>query len=169
MSLFGSSPDDSSLGNSGQRSKASLFADEPAPNTSSSLFADEGSGSSLWTNTKANKRASRHELVKSLLPGTDVPDSYVDAYDRVLDVGERVGAGVGLTPVREILSRSGLSATDQERILNLVVSWESDGSGNIGVGRGEFNVLLALVGLAQEGEELTLDAVDDRRKSGFIS
>lgn len=171
MSLFGSSPDDSSVGNSAQRSKASLFADEPATNTSSSLFADENTSSSPWTTTNANKRASRHELVKTLLPGTNVPDSYVDAYDRVLDVGERVGERVGLTPVREILSGSGLSATDQGRILNLVASSESDGdgSGNIGVGRGEFNVLLALVGLAQEGEELTFDAVDDRRKSGFIS
>ncbi|TKA66959.1 hypothetical protein B0A55_09033 [Friedmanniomyces simplex] len=31
------------------------------------------------------------------------------------------------------------------------------------LGRNEFNVLLALIGLAQEGEELSLDAVDERR------
>lgn len=168
MSLFGSSPENSP-GNSAQRSKASLFADEPANNTSSSLFADDSASGSFWTTTNANKRASRQKLVKTLLPGTDAPGSYVDAYDRVLDAGDRVGAGVGLTSVREILSGSGLSATDQEKILNLVVSGESDGdeSGNIGIGRGEFNVLLALVGLAQEGDELTFDAVDDRRKSGF--
>ena len=72
-----------------------------------------------------------------------------------------------MTSVREILSGSGLSATDQERILNLVVSDGESTNANIGVGRGEFNVLLALVGLAQEGEDLTYDAVDDRRKSRF--
>ena len=83
-----------------------------------------------------------------------------------MNAGDHVGAGIGLTSVREVLAGSGLSASEQARILNLVVSGELDsGSSNIGVGRGEFSVLLALVGLAQEGEELTFDAVDDRRKS----
>jgi sorting nexin-8 len=40
-----------------------------------------------------------------------------------------------------------------------------DSDSSNGLGRGEFSVLLALVGLAQEGEDLTFDAVDDRRKS----
>lgn len=104
--------------------------------------------------------------MKTLLPDTDVPESYIDAYDRVLGAGDRVGAGIGLTSVKEMLAGSGLSASEQARILNLVVSGELDsGRTDIGVGRGEFSVLLALVGLAQEGEELTFDAVDDRRKS----
>lgn len=167
MSLFGTSPEESSGANSAHRSKSSLFADDPSHGATSggsggaaSLFADEtpGSGPS-WT----NKRAARHELVKTLLPASDVPESYTDAYDQILDGGDQVGAGIGLTSVREILSGSGLSATDQAKVLNLVVS--SDGDSADGVGRNEFNVLLALVGLAQEGEELTLDAVDDRRKS----
>ena len=33
------------------------------------------------------------------------------------------------------------------------------------LGRTEFNVLLALIGLAQEHEDITLDGVDERRKS----
>lgn len=172
MSLFGSSPENSTP-NSAQRSKASLFADDPVSSSglgttgaaTSSLFADDNDTSSPWT-TNTNKRASRTELVKTLLPDTDVPESYIDAYDRVLNAGDRVGAGIGLTSVREVLAGSGLSASEQARILNLVVSGEFDsGSSNIGVGRGEFSVLLALVGLAQEGEELTFDAVDDRRKN----
>lgn len=167
MSLFGTSPEDSSLDNSAQRSKSSLFADEPStggntgPYGSSSLFADDDSGSP-WT-SNANKRTARHQLVKTLLADAEVPASYIDAYDLVLQAGERVGSGVGLTSIREILSSSGLSATDQAKILNTVVSGEMDGSS--GLGRGEFNVLLALVGLAQEGEDLTIDAVDDRRQS----
>ncbi|PYI13319.1 hypothetical protein BO99DRAFT_427183 [Aspergillus violaceofuscus CBS 115571] len=160
---------DSALGNSAQRSKSSLFADEPSfgGNTgnagSSSLFADdEGLNSgSLWGNS-VNKR-TKHQIVKTLLPQDEVPESYIDAYDLVLSEGDRVGSGVGLTSVREILSSSGLSASDQEKILNLVVSGDIDSS--TGLGRGEFSVLLALVGLAQEGEDLTFDTVDDRRKS----
>lgn len=164
MSLFGSSPENSLMGNSVQQSKASLFADEPGAGASSSLFADDDTSSSPW-NANTNKRASRQQLLKTLLPGLDVPESYIDAYNQVLNVGDRVGSGIGLTSVREILSGSGLRATDQERILNLVVSDGESTNTNVGVGRGEFNVLLALVGLAQEGEDLTYDAVDDRRKS----
>jgi sorting nexin-8 len=159
-----------------QRSRSSLFADEPAfggagagagssANVgSSSLFADddEFQSSSPW-NSNANKRAARHELVKTLLPDADVPESYIDAYDLVLSEGDRVGGVVGLTSVREILSSSGLSASDQAKIFNLVVSGDGDSAN--GLGRGQFNVLLALIGLAQEGEDLTFDAVDDRRKS----
>lgn len=167
MSLFGTSPEDSPLANSAQRSKASLFADEPpygsnTGNASSSLFADDDSSGSPWM-SNTNKRTSKEEIVKTLLPDSDVPESYIDAYDLALSAGDRVGTGVGLTSVREILSGSGLSATDQAKILNLVISGDSDSSN--GLGRGEFSVLLALVGLAQEGEDLTFDAVDDRRKS----
>ncbi|PWY69121.1 hypothetical protein BO70DRAFT_390213 [Aspergillus heteromorphus CBS 117.55] len=166
MSLFGTSPEDSPLANSTQRSKSSLFADEPSQggnpgNAGSSLFADDDSSGSPWL-TGTNKRTSKYEIVKTLLPDSDVPESYIDAYDLVLSAGDRVGSGVGLTSVREILSGSGLSATDQAKILNLVVSGDLDSAN--GLGRGEFSVLLALVGLAQEGEDLTFDAVDDRRK-----
>ncbi|CAK39011.1 uncharacterized protein An04g09250 [Aspergillus niger] len=168
MSLFGTSPEDSPLASSIQRSKASLFADEPpygsnTGNASSSLFADDDSSGSPWMSNNANKRTSKEEIVKTLLPDSDVPETYIDAYDLVLSAGDRVGTGVGLTSIREILSGSGLSATDQAKILNLVISGDSDSSN--GLGRGEFSVLLALVGLAQEGEDLTFDAVDDRRKS----
>ncbi|PYH45599.1 sorting nexin Mvp1 [Aspergillus saccharolyticus JOP 1030-1] len=159
---------DSTLGNSAQRSKSSLFADEPSlggnPGNAgaSSLFADDDglNSGSFWGNS-VNKR-TKQQIVKTLLPQDETPESYIDAYDLVLSVGDRVGSGVGLTSVREILSSSGLSATDQAKILNLVVSGDMDSS--TGLGRGEFSVLLALVGLAQEGEDLTFDAVDDRRK-----
>lgn len=166
MSLFGTSPEaeDPSAVSSTQKSKASLFADEPAGG-SSSLFADDtGDDSSSW-NPQSNtaKRTARRDLVRTLLPATDVPESYVDAYDLILNSGDRVGSGVGLSSIREILSSSNLTASDQGKILNLVVSGDNETSG--GLGRPEFNVLLALIGLAQEGEDLSFDAVDDHRKS----
>lgn len=167
MSLFGTSPEDPSAGNAAQRSKSSLFADEPATGGSSLFADDEGDDSSSPWNIQNNtaKRTARRDLARTLLPATDVPESYVDAYDLILNSGDRVGSGIGLTSVREILSSSGLTATDQSKILNLVSSGDHESFG--GLGRAEFNVLLALVGLAQEGEELSFDAVDDRRKSMF--
>ncbi|CAI7662398.1 unnamed protein product [Penicillium manginii] len=173
MSLFGTSPEDPSAVSSTQKSKASLFADEPAGG-SSSLFADDtGDDSSSWNiQNNTAKRTARRDLVRTLLPATDVPESYVDAYDLILNSGDRVGSGVGLSSIREILSSSNLTASDQGKILNLVVSGDNETSG--GLGRAEFNVLLALIGLAQEGEDLSFDAVDDHRKklpqphSGFL-
>lgn len=165
MSLFGTSPDaeDSSTANPALRSKSALFADESTGG--SSLFADDDvdESSSPWNQNNTAKRTARRDLVRTLLPATDVPESYIDAYDLILNSGDRVGSGVGLTSVRDILSSSGLSASNQDKILNLVVSADHESSG--GLGRAEFNVLLALVGLAQEGEDLSFDAVDDRRKS----
>lgn len=167
MSLFGTSPEDPSAGDPA-RSKSSLFADEPATGGSSLFADDDGDDSSSPWNAQHNtaKRTARRDLVRTLLPNTDVPESYIDAYDLILNSGDRVGSGIGLTSVREILSSSELTATDQSKILNLVASGDHESFS--GLGRGEFNVLLALVGLAQEGEDLSFDAVDDRRKSKLI-
>lgn len=164
MSLFGTSPDEPSGPNSAHRSKSSLFADESGGG-SASLFADDGAddSSSPWNQSNTAKRGARRDPLKTLLPATDVPDSYVDAYDLILNSGDRVGSGVGLTSVREILSSSGLSASDQGKILNLVFTGDQESPS--GLGRAEFNVLLALVGLAQQGEDLSFDTVDDYRKS----
>jgi sorting nexin-8 len=166
MSLFGTSPDEASEVISARMSKSSLFADEPisaARSSGSALFADDDAGGDSPWDMPAPKKAARHKLVRTLLPATDVPDSYIDAYDLVLNSGDRVGAGVGLTAIREILSSSGLNARDQANILNLVIPSDQDDAS--GIGRNEFNVLLALVGFAQEGEDVTLDTVDERRKS----
>lgn len=167
MSLFGTSPEDPSAGDPA-RFKSSLFADEPATGGSSLFADDDGHDNSSPWNAQNNtaKRTARRDLARTLLPNTDVPESYIDAYDLILNSGDRVGSGIGLTSVREILSSSGLTATDQSKILNLVASGDHESFS--GLGRGEFNVLLALVGLAQEGEDLSFDAVDDRRKSELI-
>ena len=101
--------------------------------------------------------------MKTLLPATDVPESYVDAYDALLDSGDRVAGGVDLAGVKRLLQNSGISSEEQQKILTLIVPAGQDSTA--GFGRGEFNVLVALVGLAQEGEDVTLDGVDERRKS----
>ncbi|RMZ76528.1 hypothetical protein DV738_g4915, partial [Chaetothyriales sp. CBS 135597] len=143
----------------------SLFGDEPsatptaAATSSSSLFGDE-SNDARWSMPTPKKQA-RQSMVKSLLPAHTVPESYVDAFDAIYAV-HRVGTGVSLTGIKQVLNSSDLDSDDQTRILGFVApsGQESDN----GLGRSEVNVLLALIGLAQEGEEITLDAVDERRQ-----
>lgn len=157
MSLFGSSPPASARPNS-----KSLFGEEPpAAAPTSSLFAED-SNDSPWS-MPTPKKAARQNMVKTLLPATDVPESYVDAFDAVLNANEKTGAGVSLTGVKNILQSSNLGGEDQSRILNLVVPGGQESVN--GLGRSEFNVLLALIGLGQEGEDITLDGVDERRRS----
>lgn len=160
MSLFGDEPDSAP-----SQSKQSLFDDGATPGGKSGagLFADDDdTGESPW-NFPTPKKAGRGNLVKTLLPATDVPDSYIDAYDTLLDSGDRVAGGVGLTGAKRLLQNSGISSEEQQQILSLVVPAGQESTA--GLGRGEFNVLVALVGLAQEGEEVTLDGVDERRRS----
>jgi len=159
MSLFG---DDDALP-SRSRSSA-LFDDEPTPaavKTSTSLFADDvGAGDDSPWGFPTPKKAARGNLVKTLLPPGDVPDTYIDAYDTLLASS---GDKIGLDAVHKLLQDAGVSSEDKSRILRIVVP---DGQEPAqGLGRGEFNVLFALVGLAQEGEDVTLDSVDERRRS----
>ena len=163
MSLFGTSPDDSAPLNSSVNSK-SLFADEAIPPVvaTPSLFADDGASSSPWSMPTPKKQA-RQSLVRGLLASTEVPDSYVDAYDTLLKSGDRVGSGLGLTGIKNLLQSSEISSSNQRTILDLVV--QDGGEVSNGIGRNEFNVLLALIGLAQEGEDVTLDGVDERKRS----
>lgn len=164
MSLFGTSPDAPAI-----QSKSSLFDDEPPARTGakqgSGLFADSANddGDSPW-GFIAPKKQGRGNPVKTLLPANDVPESYIDAFDALLDSGERFGSGLGLGAIKKLLGGTGLSPEEQSSILRIVApSGQDEGSG---FGRAECNVLLALIGLAQEGEEATLDGVDERRRRG---
>lgn len=165
MSLFGDEPAETPPLNSSVNSK-SLFGEQvtPAATSSSSLFADDGGDASPW-DMPTPKKAARKNLVKSLLPATEVPESYIDAFDTILNSNDKAGSGVGLTGVKNVLSSSGIGAGDQETILNLVIPGGQEPA--TGLSRSEFNVLLALVGLALEGDEVTLDGVDDRRRSAW--
>ena len=164
MSLFGSSPDDSTLQTSrAQKEQRSLFEHEQAPQAKShaSLFDDNGDNGDLPWSMPAPKKAGGGDLVKSLLPGTSVPDSYIDAYDVLLGSGYRTPAGtINASGVKRILEGAELEKGEDERILELISGGQDLDSG---LGRNETNVLLALIGLSQEKEEATLDGVDERR------
>ncbi|KAL9126862.1 MAG: hypothetical protein Q9217_004158 [Psora testacea] len=162
MSLFGSSPDESDLITSNARSeqKSSLF-DDDALNTSRGLFDDGANGDSPWS-MPTSKKASRGNPVKTLLPATDVPESYIEAYD-VLGLSEfKVDGGkVSIVGLRKILEGTRMEKAEQDTIIRLVTGGQDMAT----LGRNEVNVFLALVGLAQEGEEVSLDTVDERRKN----
>lgn len=166
MSLFGDSPP--ATPSFAGKQADSLFDDEPAQSrardSTSSLFAENTASDSPWS-LPTPKRNARQDLVKTLLPATEVSEFYIDAYDTLIRAGDNRGSSLGLTAVRKLLETSGLGPGIQERILNIVLSGQDVGS----IGRNEFNVLLALIGLAQEDDEVTLDGVDERRKSMSIS
>ncbi|KAL6921578.1 hypothetical protein FSST1_005604 [Fusarium sambucinum] len=163
MSLFGSSPTEESpaLSPTGpaRRGGAGLFDEESASKPSNSLFADDDSQDSPWDMPTPRKQQSRADLIRSLLAGSDVPDSYIEIFDTVV---REDGSGGQVTSggIAKLFATARLGADAQARIMSLV----APGGGDIKLGRNEFNVLLALVGLAQEGEIISLDGVDERRK-----
>jgi len=168
MSLFGSSPDESSPAIAPSKARNSLFDDEPSstPGSKASLFDDDAStpGSSPW-GLPTPKKAPRGDLIKHLLPTSDVPESYIDIFDNLVSAGDGTGGKINGAGITKVLSAGKLSADDQSRIANII----SPGGQLVDITRNEFNVLLALIGLAQEREDITLDGVDERRRSGPLN
>ncbi|KAH8599875.1 hypothetical protein B0O99DRAFT_503621 [Bisporella sp. PMI_857] len=159
MSLFG--PEEPSPAAT-SRSRNTLFDDEESfgPASKSSLFADDNdSGSSPW-DMPTPKKAARSDLIKNLLPASGVPDFYINTFDTVISGGDGIGGKISSAGAAKVLSASNLAADDQSRIHNIL----SPGGQLLELSRNEFNVLLALIGLAQEHEDITLDGVDERRK-----
>ena len=163
MSLFGSSPDDPpSTKNPSSQSK-SLFENNTKSGGDSSLFDDGESQSASPWDMPMPKKGKNSEAVKNLLSGSDVPESYIDTYDTILHSGFEASAGkVSLEGAKKVLESSRISPEEQNRIVGLISTGLDP---NTGFGRAEFNVLLALVGLSQHGEQSTLDDVDERRHS----
>lgn len=158
MSLFGSSPPESTPE---AHSKPSLFDDEAkaGAKSGSGLFDDDGAHEDSPWDMPTPKKGGRGELVKTLLPASGVPDSYIEAFDVLASSEHKAGGSqINLTGIKKLLE--GLRC-NTEKILGLVTG----GKDVAALGRNEFNVLIALIGLAQEGEEATLDGVDERRKS----
>ncbi|KAI1105641.1 hypothetical protein F4804DRAFT_340987 [Jackrogersella minutella] len=168
MSLFGTSPptESSSANPSTARSRNSMFDDDgpTTRSTSDTLFNDDdfgGSGAaSPWDMPTPRKQQSRADLLKRLLDGAEVPDTYLEAFDTAV---REDGSGGKITSsgVTKTLAAAKLRADDQAQIMGILAP-----AGNLDpIGRNEFNVLLALIGLAQEGESVSLDGVDERRRN----
>lgn len=160
MSLFGDEPSESTQ--SSNKPKNSLFDEEaPAKPASGGLFANNDTlDKSPWDFVSPRKQQARGNLVKTLLSPNEVPESYIDAWNALL--GSEYSSGLSsitIDGVQKLLSGSSITRDQQELILRTVAP-----TGATSFGRGEFCVLLALIGLAQEEEDATLDSVDDRRR-----
>lgn len=198
MSLFGSSPPDdgsaalnpAKIANS---SRSTLFDNEaPTTRSGSALFADDDHDSP-WDMPTPRKQRSRADLIRNLLPSGDVPESYIETFDAVVRTENRSTNGrITAGGVARTLAAAKLGADDQARIMGIIApaSASATGAGGGGdgahggeanssaaaaaaagsgdLGRNEFNVLLALIGLVQEGEVASLDGVDERRRSTFF-
>ncbi|KAL8717867.1 MAG: hypothetical protein Q9225_004936 [Loekoesia sp. 1 TL-2023] len=164
MSLFGSSPPEDPSQATREGKTQSLFDNERKTGaTNSSIFDDgDGSGPSPWE-MPTPKKSAKSNMIKTLLPTTTVPESYVDAFDIIHESGYGDGASsITLAGARKIFEESGVDADEQDKIINIVTGGQEP-SGRLG--RNEFNVLVALIGLAQEHDEATLDGVDERRRN----
>jgi sorting nexin-8 len=168
MSLFGDDPP-SITPTRRPKTSASLFADDDEPAsaaaTAGGSTAIASSPLSSWTPVPSAKRASMRgaALLRSLVPAGQAPDVYADMYDRIAAESKSTGGGGGgvdAAAVRDVLLQSGVDDEAAAVIRKTVMPDESRE-----LGRGEVNVLLAMIGLAQEGEEVTLDGVDERKRS----
>ncbi|KFG80895.1 Sorting nexin mvp-1 [Metarhizium anisopliae] len=174
MSLFGTSPTEehnepSTPSRQTPRSRrggrgGGLFDETPSHKISSSSLFDDGNAggddSSPWDMPTPRRQQTRADMVRNLLPASDVPDSYITAFDAIVrehgSSGRATAAGIA-----DLFANARLGPEAQTRIMSLVAP--GDGS-DVSLGRNEFNVLLALVGLAQEGDIISLDSVDERRR-----
>jgi sorting nexin-8 len=130
--------------------------------TSTALFADDDAGSdSPWDMPTPRKQQTRAEMIRTLLPASQVPDTYTEAFDTVVaQHGSRGRINAG--GVARTLAAGKLAADTQARIMGIIAP---DGGGEeVSLDRSQYNVLLALIGLAQEGEAVSLDGVDERRR-----
>ncbi|KAI0390400.1 hypothetical protein F5Y17DRAFT_444786 [Xylariaceae sp. FL0594] len=168
MSLFGTSPIDESplTGNAAMntKSRASLFDDDDnnsvTRSTSDTLFNDDDEDRSPWDMPTPRKQQTRAELLRGLLANAQVPDSYIEAFDDAIAQEGPGSRAVGSAGITKVMAAARLDADQQVRIMNII----APSGGHVSLGRNEFNVLLALVALAQEGETLSLDSVDERRR-----
>lgn len=174
MSLFGTSPteDRPSPSTPNRKSKASegggLFHESPSHKASSSSLFDDGDNggddSSAWNMPTPRKQQSRAEMIRNLLPASDVPESFIETFDTVVREDGSSGR-VTSGGVAKLFAAARLDPATQTRIMSLVAPGEGS---DVSLGRNEFNVLLALVGLAQEGDIISLDSVDERRTSKYL-
>lgn len=164
------------------RSRQSLFDEEEAgnPSTSNSLFQDDfaaggggnnssggGAGSSPWDMPTPRKQQSRADLLRTLLPAADAPDSYIETFDSVVREDGTAGK-VAPGGLMRVLAAARLDADAQAKIMSIIAPAGGGSGGEVVLGRNEFNVFLGLIGLAQEGETISLDGIDERRRSKFI-
>ena len=132
--------------------------------TTTALFADDDPNDSPWDIPAPKKPQTRAELIRNLLPPSLIPDSYIEAFDKIFSEDGKAGK-ITAAGVTRTLAAAKLGADAQAKIMSIV--GPENESEELALDRNQFNVLLALIGLAQEGEPISLDGVDERRRSEY--
>lgn len=128
---------------------------------SSTLFEDDNKP---WDMPTPRKQHSRADLIQNLLPASDVPESYIEIYDNVVRE-DGSGGKIGGKGVARTLAAAKLNADAHAQVMSIIAP---AGVRDVALGRNEFNCLLALIGLTQEGETVSLDTIDERRASEWL-
>ncbi|KAI0999791.1 Sorting nexin [Podosphaera aphanis] len=161
MSLFGKSPEESNSA-VGSKPRNSLFDDDrisPGPSSiskSSSVSEDNAaSTSSPWGITSLLKETGQTEDIEALLPETAIPEKYNQIFNSIPDRGRSYNGNINKAGVYMIFSHAKLDKEDEESIQDLIFQGASPSE----LSRDKFNVLLALIGLAQNYSEISLEEV----------
>lgn len=93
--------------------------------------------------------------LSEILANSDIPDQYVDLFDTYAANGS-----VSLTSFKELMTNAHLTEQDKESIVSAVLPPESIGTN---LTRELLNLALLLIALAQQGGQVSLDAVDDMK------
>lgn len=129
-----------------------------------SLFGDSSDQGLLGKSDPWATGSGGGRRVSDLLANAAIPPGYSGLYDETLHAG---GGQVPLSAFSAVLDRSGLAPEQKERVM-WVVTRELGVVGNVPLN--VWNIAMALVGLAQQGEEIDLKTVDAfRNKLPIVS
>lgn len=149
MSLFGE--EDDGLGRSTKTGNDALFGDasaDPWRRSCQALLLPR-------TDRIAVPAPKRKVNLNEVLQGTNIPDQYVDLFE-----SWSVNGLVSLSSFKELMMGAGLAEQVMETIVSIVLPPDSPSSS---LSRESFNVSLLLMAMAQKEEDLSIQAVDDRK------
>jgi sorting nexin-8 len=120
-----------------------------------SLFGDSEGTSSPWNFPEPK---GPHDRIATLLADAPVPASYGRAFKE----SEPIAGFSSTSALRRVMDRTGLSNAQQDEVLSTLLQGSSDQR----LSEQVWNVGMALIGLAQNGEDdLSLDSVDYNRSN----
>lgn len=160
MSLFGS-PDVPTT-TIPQKSLSVLFGDDSSvPGLKPSMFNEDKESSHEQWKFPVSDQSQRKELMMNLQPSWPIPE-YNEIFNTMSKDSDDL---IVREEVLKVLDCSGLNS-DQKLLILKIIYHESE---TTRLTRNEFNVLLALIGLAQDYEDISLEKIYEKRQRECIS
>ena len=148
MSLFGDDNDNDGVAvlPRSRKTHASSSGNNNRHSGASGLFGDDADP---WLPSPRKKVE-----VGNMLDGADIPDLYIDLFESAARANR-----LPITALNRMMAQARLSQDQQDSITSLLNLQH-----NSNLSRGLANVAFLLIALAQQGEELSMDAIDDRKR-----